>query len=892
MPALLKGPLLTERSARRWGWAIITVLVLVVHWPLSTFTCAMGGGDAFDCWLPWRHFMTLALQNGELPLWNPLQQMGYPVHADLQGPMWYPEAIAIGGTIGHSVITLQVLYLFYVIIGGVGLMRLCNTVHGDARVGVIAGIAYALSGNMVAHQMHFYAIISAAWMPWFLAAQLRLLRAPAWRRSLEAALFLMLLLTGGNHTFTIMSAYLLLPLLLLHAMRAWHHGRARALRQLLGHQALFVGSTLVMACGTFHALIEVSPYLGRMHGLPYLLVSQEPFTVEALSSLLAPVVISGKNPDLGTDPAMANGYMGVIILALALVSVLRHRSAEENVFAVFGLGCALLSMAADLPFHRWVWRWLPGLDVFRFPSYYLYFTLVATVLLAAGAVKPDARWRPGLQRPLVYALCGALVLGTLIVLLWPDRFPEAAADAPRRSALEYVRALGHNQRLWHAWAVTAVVLLVGLALGLRRRLTPGVVLALVVVEMGWNTHLAIWNSATTDLHPAALQARLDQLPQGPVAPDLLPLLTHRDSGERLHHLWRNTQTLIGRPTRDGFNSFWPAHTDSLINFHPALVRSMDRWPFIHLTDRLAPDKLLGHEPADSTAVFVPRLVEGLQCSSNDRVAFNSWDYNGFTLRCTTAAPTFMLVQQSWFPGWTIRIDGVPVEVVRANVAAFGCVLPGGDHVVEVCYEKPWAPWLMALSMVSFFAVLFVLAFALRGSARTLALLGSASLMGLVAWSLLVHRPGYDDALRQHRLAERCAPSPSDLEHFKLAGTPLVLAQPEHLYTPAYRTSSDSLLDMDHRALMVDLAFRPHGRCSGKLILQRSYRGRTTDYEAVPFISPDSSCTRPCTFTLVRDLRELRYRGEELSIYAWNLGTDTITITDLQVRTSPRAVWEE
>ena len=139
MPALLKGPLLTERSARRWGWAIITVLVLVVHWPLSTFTCAMGGGDAFDCWLPWRHFMTLALQNGELPLWNPLQQMGYPVHADLQGPMWYPEAIAIGGTIGHSVITLQVLYLFYVIIGGVGLMRLCNTVHGDARVGVIAG---------------------------------------------------------------------------------------------------------------------------------------------------------------------------------------------------------------------------------------------------------------------------------------------------------------------------------------------------------------------------------------------------------------------------------------------------------------------------------------------------------------------------------------------------------------------------------------------------------------------------------------------------------------------------------------------------------------------------------------------------------------------------------
>ncbi len=732
LPSRAASPWFTEHRARRSGWLFIAAAVLVVYWPLSTFHYTTDGGDTFDCWLAWRHFITLSLKNGQLPLWNPLQQMGYPVYADLQGPAWYPEAIAIGGTIGHSIWTLQGLFLFYVIIGGIGFMRLCIVVHDDARLGVVTGSAYALCGFMAAHQMHFYAIISAAWMPWFLAAQMKLMRAPHWRNALEAAVLMMLLLTGGNHTFTIIAAYLLPFLFAVHALDHWKRGERRSIGSMVVHELLFVGFTVILACGTFYAWIEVSPFLGRMHGLAYEQSSEGPFNPTALPTLLFPALFGKNDWSIGTHPAMANGYMGVLVLAFAGIALFRRRTAVENVFGAFGVICLLLSFADDLPLHRFVWRWLPGMNVFRFPSYFLYFTVLGTLLLAAGSMKEGVHWRWGARRSQLFGLGCLLVLGTALLVFLPERFPPAAADVLRRSLFERVRALGYGERILIGWAITAPVLVLGVFLAWRKKLTPLALLVLVLVEMGWNTHLCIWNTASSDLHPAAIDARLSQQTTGPVIPDLRPLSEHQDSGERLHYLWRNTQTFLGQPSRVGFNSFWPAHTDSLINSHPDLAEAMDKQPFVYLTQNLVNEIQLDHLKPDSSTVFVPWMDEdgrtteqaallgpnALHCSPDDRIEITEFDYGTFAFRTHTRAPTFLVVQQTWFPGWTIRIDDVRTEVVRANVAAFGAFLPAGDHRVDVRFEKPLAPWLMGISMTAFVAALFTLALAWSGQQRT------------------------------------------------------------------------------------------------------------------------------------------------------------------------------
>jgi hypothetical protein len=53
----------------------------------------------------------------------------------------------------------------------------------------------------------------------------------------------------------------------------------------------------------------------------------------------------------------------------------------------------------------------------------------------------------------------------------------------------------------------------------------------------------------------------------------------------------------------------------------------------------------------------------------------------------TGAPerAFLVVADSWFPGWTATIDGQPAPLVAANLLARGLAVPPGRHVVEMRY---------------------------------------------------------------------------------------------------------------------------------------------------------------------------------------------------------------
>src|SRR4030095_9366781 len=83
-----------------------------------------------------------------------------------------------------------------------------------------------------------------------------------------------------------------------------------------------------------------------------------------------------------------------------------------------------------------------------------------------------------------------------------------------------------------------------------------------------------------------LQARIDAQPQGPVIPELHAMGLDRDGGIAVRPLWLNTQDFTGRPTHDGFNSFWLNTTNELETQHTDLLNAMKRQPLVYLTDRV------------------------------------------------------------------------------------------------------------------------------------------------------------------------------------------------------------------------------------------------------------------------------------------------------------------
>lgn len=734
-----------HRWARRWGWALITMAVLVVYWPLSTFSYGLTHGDALDCWLPWRWFIAQAMQDGHFPLWNPYAQSGYPIHADLQGPAWYPPAIALAGTAGHSLYTLQVLFLAYASIGGIGFMRLVQRLHGDARIALVVGMAYALGGFFTGHQMHFYAVISGAWLPWLLAAQLRLIEQPAWRPAAEAAVFQSLLLTGGNHTFTLIGTWLLLALITVRLVRLWRQGDRTTMWRLIGHEAGFALLTVLMACGTFHAWWEVSPYLARAEGMAREAAAINPFTLRAMGSYVLPYPVGTDARWLGTDPTMANGYVGLIILVFAGLALFRQRSTVENTIAIFGGVCFLASFGEALPVHHWLWATVPGLDLFRFPSYFQWFVALAALVLAAGTM---ARWqqlRSNWPR-VVHAVFGAVVVLLLATLVWAWNKHGAEPQLAVGTAL-YERLTGLWR--WHRVLLAAPVALLAVAglwwwaIAPRRRWWA--LLALVVLEMGWATGLAQWNTALGNYAPGALQGRLDGMPSGPVWPDLHPMAGNVSNSVALKYLWRNTTDFEAKPSHDGFNSFWLKDATRLAQDHPGLFEAMKRQPLVYLTDSVVtPDR---YDPAtvkpqrDSALVVVDSIpsAELLALSATDRYDVAGFDHNGIVLHTRTANPTFALFQQAWYPGWQAIIDGEPARVVRANVACFGTVLPAGGHVLEFRYAKPVLGWLLGLSLGVFLGTCAWLAF--TGAAGSLVVRTGVVVLGAaIACSLWAHTP--------------------------------------------------------------------------------------------------------------------------------------------------------
>lgn len=733
-----------QHWAARWDWLVIAIAVLVAYWPLSSFQWAVAHGDTLNCWLPWRWFIASSLHDGQFPLWNPHQQYGYPMHADLQGPAWYVEAIALGGTIGHGIHVLQGLFLLYLMIGGWGMMRLIRQLHGDARSALIIGVAYALGGFLTGHHQHFYLIISAAWLPWLLHAFIGLLQQPGWQPAARVALIQGLLLTGGNHTFTIIGAYLLIALFALAATKAWRAGGWIALRTLLAWSvAAAIGAALV-GMGALHAWADSAGHLSRSGPIAFGDAVNGSILRTALVSFIFPFAPGADHSTLGVDPSMANLYMGAIVLALAAGALFRRRTAIENLLLVFGIACAVIATGDATPVYRWVWAGVPGMNVFRFPSYFYLFTWIAALVLAGGTL--TTFWKPDAKDAQVRILLVVALLATTLLTILALNSEAATNDGI--SLFERMRAMAYPNRVLLGASITVPVLVVALIAAWRKRLGFALLLGLVITEMAWNTSLAVWNNAVSDMHPNWVQRRLDALSEGPIVPESLPLNACDDNGHRLNHLAHATQDYLGGFSRNGVNSFWLRHAMELEITYPVLWNAMASNPVAYLAERVAPWSE-GHARAitveresgmvmlmDGAATdgFAPRTVD-------DRVQIIGFDRNRFTIQCELAGRGLLVLQQSHYPGWGVSVDGHAQPLLRANLAAMAVAVPQGQHEVVFSYQKPVVPYLLVLSLLVFFGILFALAWP---SASWLPRCGAFILLGMTLWSLLGNNPNREE----------------------------------------------------------------------------------------------------------------------------------------------------
>lgn len=897
----------------------LAVCALVAWWPLSTFTYTVVHGDMLDCWLPWRTFIADCLQNGEWPVWNPYQQMGYPVHADLQGPAWYPEALLLGGTIGQGIYVLQALVIAYLLVAGMGMYRLAKQFCGSHTAALTVGAAYMLSGFFTAHVMHQYSFISGAWWPWVLAAFLRLLHKPGWRPALEAAVFQFLLLTGGNHTFTIIGFYLMLALVIVRGVGFLRAGDHSGVLRLLLHLLLFSGASLIMACGVLHAWWYSAPFIARTGGIDHAMSVQDPFTWKATLSFLMPWATTGGPEITGTNITMANAYMGLLMLVLLPLAFLRKRTAIENTFLVFGSICLLASFGDALPLHGWLYSALPGMNVFRFPSYFTFFTLLCWLLPVARTV---AAWdeHQAKMRPLLLAssgIAGAIMLFFVVRACSVQLGLGFTLDDAHASWFERMNATSMAERTIVHGTLQLLLLSAFATMAFRRSWFTGPrLLSLVAAEGVIAVLLCSWQTGVSDFSPSIIDRIAEMRPKGFPLPDSDALGTNKDDDQDLQPLWRNTNIFQKRISHDGFNSFWPERHLQLQERWPELFDGMKEQPLAYLADSVVKesDYTDGRSSGllNSTLAVLPDTgslptVERLRAidSCVGVPVVTGFSNTSMMITVDACRKSLLVIQQQNLADWTALLNGVPATILNVNGCAIGIAVERGEQKVELRYALPALPWLRAISWTVFLSTLFLFAFTANGQTRIAASIAATALVGAAAWSFFGHGAVYDQRTSLRLTCPDTSPA-TVLFHNNFdtatvdttiapAGVvgqralPLIKGRSE--WSPAFEVGMDKLYASTEDAFVIEARYKtlPDSLLSGEafIVLSVEDSGQFSFYRTKPLkLEP-----RPDEWTtscLIVQAQQFRRKTGRVKAYVWNNSSGTVLLDDLKVSTMPWA----
>jgi hypothetical protein len=164
-------------KVRRWRsdsllvYASILLPPLILLSPVYMTGKALFWGTPLLQFVPWWTFAWQSLLEGHLPLWNPYVGMGAPLLANYQSALFYPPnwtyflAYLLGGVKALAWWQAPMLAL-HLAWAGLGMARLVRRLGLGVLAQSITGLAFGLSGYLVARASFLSINAAVAWLPW------------------------------------------------------------------------------------------------------------------------------------------------------------------------------------------------------------------------------------------------------------------------------------------------------------------------------------------------------------------------------------------------------------------------------------------------------------------------------------------------------------------------------------------------------------------------------------------------------------------------------------------------------------------------------------------------------------------------------------------------------
>ncbi len=353
-------------------------LVLLAALPFLIFADALFsplkaiGGDNLQLYWPDLVYLFNSLRDGHFPLWDPYERAGDPFISDPQNGIFYPLNylfIAAAMLLGKLSFTLQeIKVLVHLAIAGTGMfVFLQRKLKLAPSAAFIGALVFLLQPYFAGHIRHIL-LLPAAYLPWILFTLHAMRHQDSFRALGAFSLLCGIVLVAGSPPgawYTLLFAALYALFLLSQPSPVI--GRLR-----------FVGMGI---CGLLCALmISCVVWLPALQHIPFSVVENRSFDYLSSMSLrlheLKHLVIAGPTSEERWV------YIGFVPVLLALGACVQRRLRHQVLFwwlvATFFL---LVLVGRELPAFR-VLSALPGFDLFRHPVRYILLPGAALSILA------------------------------------------------------------------------------------------------------------------------------------------------------------------------------------------------------------------------------------------------------------------------------------------------------------------------------------------------------------------------------------------------------------------------------------------------------------------------------------------------------------------------------
>jgi len=711
---------------------------------------ALVWGTVSTQFIPWWDVAWETLLQGQIPLWNPWVGMGAPLVANYQSAIFYPPywfLLIVYGLAGLKWMSwsLTFIVVFHLIWSGLGIVKLLKEIGLGNLAQTVGGLAFSLSGYLVARAGFLSINAAASWLPWLLLYSLQVIR-------------------NKKHSFIMLSAVLAFQLLAGHAQTTWYsillggiwilywsiNGSEaknwirncwKSISKYVSAGLLAVGISAVQLIPTIEYLMQSQ----RAEEYGYAEAMTYSFWPWRFLTLFVPNLFG--NPSTGNYWGYGNFYedavyIGLLPVLIALGVVIKGILGKTNndslqelenfrglvlflggiIFVSF-----LLALGDNAFLFPFLYREIPTFGFFQAPTRFsLWAELALAVLTGVGVEqlsRPEGKRKywTRLAAAGCIAVSGGSLLGWFFLVNVKKTFfvPLGIAGiiGLGTTLLILYQPNRDQERKFKIWSALLVMLVSADLISAGWGLNPGVEANFYQVsrEEGLRTrnflsddleyHLKfkkyfrfdsfsdddLWEKMHQDLLPnLPILQRIEMVNNfDPLVPARFQtwMAEYNGLADRDQHQMTGLMN-IGQFISESGNQDVKTENENASLISEIRINDLIR---ISQDDNLTLRKILAESENFMESIILSSSTTAVTANcqrSGDGEAWIIEKASGYIkLKADLMSNSWLTWSQSWYPGWVAVIDGdQQIEVERANYLFQAVCVPEGKHVVEIIYR--------------------------------------------------------------------------------------------------------------------------------------------------------------------------------------------------------------